>query len=942
MKMGIIFQWFQHNLDMIFFIFGLTFVLFGIILTVVGLLKIFNLKAKEKLDDAVNIEKSKMKELQETSVSRTYMNNIIDSMIDTLVVLTPRAAIMTVNRAACNLLDYKEEELIGKPIDIIFDEKVFFKGDSLAELFKNGSLLNIEKTYLSKDDRKIPMVCSISILHDKGGNIDGIVCVGQDVTERKMMYEQLEASLFESNQKSVYIENIIASIIDSIIVVDLECIIIKTNNAACSILGYKDTELLGQSIGLVFEDELKEGIYDLMTVGSVERSYRTKAGLSIPVLFSGSILSDSNGKVIGLACVAQDITKIKNLEKELKEHVTHMEDMVAERTSEIVKVNKVLECSLSDIGTAKAFSENIINSMFEILIILDKDEKIVEVNPAALKALGFSQKELIGLYLHELVPFEEKKFLSSFINQELKIHLSPDDEKETLSKSGTISKIETIMVSKDGKNISVILSASLMRNESDGTLEGIICTASDITTRKKMEDNIRNNYQLQSAINSLLIIGFNDNPLSEQLNDALKIILDKFTPQLTQGAIFMALPEDEVLYMEAQANLPDALVSMCSKVSFGNCLCGKAARTNQLIFTDHIDDQHENQFENITPHGHYCVPISKGEKVLGIIMLHLTIGHEKSKAEEIFLISAARTLAEIIVRRQSEKQLKEAKDILELKNDELNIAYDKLKHAQVKLIHNEKMASIGTLAAGVAHEINNPLAFIISNLNTLTRFEGKINKYLSELKYLTLDMDNNVNEPIRTLEKSSKIDFVMENFGGLLEDSIDGAERIKKIVIGLQGFARKDAFVQEYADINEGIEKTLSIVWNRLKYKVNVIKEYGELPKIKCYVDQLNQVFMNLLVNAADAIENKGDIKISTFKSNGHINVSISDTGSGISDENLKDIFSPFFTTKEVGKGTGLGLSISYDIVKEHKGDIEVKSEIGVGTTFIIKIPIET
>ncbi|MBF0472633.1 MAG: hypothetical protein HQK93_02720, partial [Nitrospirae bacterium] len=160
------------------------------------------------------------------------------------------------------------------------------------------------------------------------------------------------------------------------------------------------------------------------------------------------------------------------------------------------------------------------------------------------------------------------------------------------------------MVSKDGQKISVILSASLMQNENDDTFQGIICTAQDITARIKMENNIKSTYQLQSAINSLLLIGFMDHSLSEQLNDALGIILNMFSPTLTQGAIFMASPVDEVLFLQAHENLPDKLVSMCSKVSFGHCLCGQAAKTNQLIFTDQIDDHHDNLYENTPPHGH--------------------------------------------------------------------------------------------------------------------------------------------------------------------------------------------------------------------------------------------------------------------------------------------------------------------------------------------------
>ena len=193
---------------------------------------------------------------------------------------------------------------------------------------------------------------------------------------------------------------------------------------------------------------------------------------------------------------------------------------------------------------------------------------------------------------------------------------------------------------------------------------------------------------------------------------------------------------------------------------------------------------------------------------------------------------------------------------------------------------------------------------------------------------------------LEEIRNKLKLDYVLNDITPLIEESLNGAARVTRIVQNLKSFSRVDHAEYTAADINECIESTLNIVWNELKYKSTVEKEYGELPLTKCYPQQLNQVFMNLLVNAAQAIEKEGIIKIKTWSADGAIHISISDTGAGIPEEKINKIFDPFYTTKEVGKGTGLGLSISYDIVKKHNGEIHVRSEIGTGTEFLIHIPV--
>lgn len=287
------------------------------------------------------------------------------------------------------------------------------------------------------------------------------------------------------------------------------------------------------------------------------------------------------------------------------------------------------------------------------------------------------------------------------------------------------------------------------------------------------------------------------------------------------------------------------------------------------------------------------------------------------------------------------EQFNNMMNVLAVRSNELENAYSELKATQAQILQREKMASIGQLAAGVAHEINNPMGFITSNLGTLDKYVHKFTDYIdAQAEALAPFTSEEVLSKLQDIRKKLKLDYIMEDIGKLIEESQEGADRVKKIVQNLKTFSRVDQAEYKPADINECIESTLNIVWNELKYKTTVEKEYEELPMIKCYPQQLNQVFMNLLVNAAQAIEKQGTIRIKTWNGDGSVNISISDTGSGIPEDKLNRIFEPFYTTKPVGQGTGLGLSITYDIVKKHKGEISVESEPGKGTVFKIKIPV--
>ena len=265
-----------------------------------------------------------------------------------------------------------------------------------------------------------------------------------------------------------------------------------------------------------------------------------------------------------------------------------------------------------------------------------------------------------------------------------------------------------------------------------------------------------------------------------------------------------------------------------------------------------------------------------------------------------------------------------------------------LHNAHSQLLQSEKMASIGQLAAGVAHEINNPIGYVHSNLGSLGKYIDNLFAIVSAYEAAEGDYQpgSACLPRLQAVKKQFDLAFLREDIPALLTESRDGITRVKKIVQDLKDFSHVDEAEWQTTDLHQGLDSTLNIVWNELKYKVEVVKEYGNLPEIECIPSQLNQVFMNLFVNAGHAIETRGTLTIRTGAEAEQVWVEIADSGKGIAPEHLTRIFEPFFTTKPVGKGTGLGLSLSYGIIQKHHGRIEVESAPGMGTTFRVWLPV--
>ncbi len=294
-------------------------------------------------------------------------------------------------------------------------------------------------------------------------------------------------------------------------------------------------------------------------------------------------------------------------------------------------------------------------------------------------------------------------------------------------------------------------------------------------------------------------------------------------------------------------------------------------------------------------------------------------------------------LTEAETRERYVKELEEKNQVLETLNREL-------RETQAQLIQSEKMASLGQLVAGVAHELNNPISFVYANMKQLEHYTRAI----KELLHLLSNAENNqltteeLRAALQELDQKYDLHFIESDLSNLIEESLQGSQRVKDVVLNLRNFSRLDEAEFKDVDLHEGLEATLTLISNELKNRITVHKDYGQLPPIYCNPGNLNQVFMNLLINAAQAIEKKGNIWISTRVEDDQVVIIIKDDGKGIPQEVQDKIFDPFFTTKPVGKGTGLGLSICYNIIRKHRGTISVDSQPGRGSRFTVRLPIRT
>jgi two-component system, NtrC family, sensor kinase len=343
-------------------------------------------------------------------------------------------------------------------------------------------------------------------------------------------------------------------------------------------------------------------------------------------------------------------------------------------------------------------------------------------------------------------------------------------------------------------------------------------------------------------------------------------------------------------------------------------------------------------------HSAMCWPLRVSGRTIGAVAVNRAADSPRYTVDDLDQGQALTSLLALVMANHS-MHVERDNRILELStlNATMQRINSMLEEAQDQVIQSEKLASIGQLSAGVAHEINNPLAFALSNLSSLESYLAQLFALLGA--YIDADEKLGATAPpplgaVRALRQQTDFAFLRDDTAALVSESRDGLLRVKRIVQDLRDFSRGGAEeVWQAIDVHKALDSTLNIVHGEFKYKANIVRDYGELPEIECMPSRLNQVFLNLLVNAGQSIDDNGTITVSTGTDGTDAWICVADTGCGIAAEDLSRIFDPFFTTKPVGMGTGLGLSVSHAIMHKHSGRIEVSSELGHGTRFTVRLP---
>lgn len=417
----------------------------------------------------------------------------------------------------------------------------------------------------------------------------------------------------------------------------------------------------------------------------------------------------------------------------------------------------------------------------------------------------------------------------------------------------------------------------------------------------------------------------------------------------SSGTLALINEDKTSLVIIAGIHLPEHVIGKI--VPFGKGVMGWVAQQGEpvLLNGDISKDPRfarlaeSREGEQRRPSSAICWPLRIEGQVVGAMSLNRSTVEPPFTEQDIAEGAPIISLMTLVI-ENTRLQVHRQQQIDELGrlNTELKNINRRFEEAQNQLLQSEKMASIGQLAAGVAHEINNPIGFVNSNLTVLQTYIHNLMRVMESYAQTEslLPVESEAYTHLCQVKQEIDVNFLWKDINDLLTESQEGVMRVRKIVQDLKEFSHVDHTEWQKTDLHRGLDSTLNIVRNEIRYKAEIVKQYGELPQVECLSSQINQVFMNLLVNAAQAIEERGVITLRTGTTGDDVWVEIEDTGKGIAPEHVGRIFEPFFTTKPVGKGTGLGLSLSWGIVQRHGGHLEVRSKVNAGTCFRLTLPV--
>jgi PAS domain S-box-containing protein len=648
-------------------------------------------------------------------------------------------------------------------------------------------------------------------------------------------------------------------------------------------------------VGQIVYQAVRKGV-----VGTVETRWVRKDGEVLDVHL-GAAAIDLNDPSSRVVFTATDITMQKRAETELRESEARFRALFNDSPVALVEMDgsavreELAALRSSGVTDLSKYLDDHTDKARQLMSLV----KLLHVNKATLRLYEASDEENYKKAFEKLITRMPNGLLR--------------DDVLTIAEMDSDLEREYISVTTRGREIYLASRWTVTPGyeESHGK---ILVSFTDITRRKETEDALRESQlQLSDAADLAHIAYWEADPESEEF-----IFNDPFY------ALFGTTAEREGGYRMALNDYPTRFVHPDDLERYYRHVKKTDADLPDLVQLGHRIVRRDGEVRHILNRARF-------------------VKDATGRITKIYGINQ-----DITERKLAEERLQELLSELELKNRELEAAYADLKTSHRQILQQEKMASIGVLAAGVAHEINNPMGFIISNLNSLQKYTERLHQYVSiqsdAIEALSQHGNGATESTLaRTAEsrRSLKIDYILDDSESLVKESLEGADRVKRIVQDLKSFSRVDGTEIAPTDINKVLESTINIVWNELKHKATLKKEYGDVPPVPGNHGQLSQVFMNIFVNAVQAIPDHGEIAVRTWADGSRIHVAISDTGCGIPEDQMSRLFEPFYTTKEIGQGTGLGLSIAYDIVKKHHGEIEARSTVGQGTTFTVTFPLE-
>ena len=577
-----------------------------------------------------------------------------------------------------------------------------------------------------------------------------------------------------------------------------------------------------------------------------------------------------------------------------------------------VDLSDVMHVQGSLLGMTKMLSQIIDGAPVPSLVI-DKYHRVTHWNTACERMTGIKRNEVLGTRDGWKAFYREQRpLLADMIVDGVDEATMQSFYGVAMDRSATIAggvEVEAFFPSFGASGKWLFFTAAPLY-DADGQVIGAIETLQDVTARRNSEEELlRHRNELEEIV--------------KQRSAELAVTARELKLFVARSPIGVAYTSGGVIQ-----RVNPAMAEMFGYA--GPDLIGRPARSVYLSDGDHAS------------FGRYAGPLlSQGEPIHSEMWMRHADGHPIWVQIDGHVADMTDTARGTWWMMQDRSDIRDAQLQLQARINQLDAMNHQLEEAQNQLLQQDKMASIGQLAAGVAHEINNPIGFVSSNLNTLRQYVNSLFS-LGEAcdAALAAPSDATLASALAQKREEVEIDFLREDLPLLLDECADGLGRVKKIVQDLKDFSRVDHSDWQEADLNVGLESTLNVVRHEVKYKAEVIKHLAPLPPVMCLAAQLNQVFMNLIVNAAHAIVDQGTITLLSGVEQEWVWVQVEDTGSGMSAEVQRRIFEPFFTTKDVGKGTGLGMSLSFSIIQKHGGAIQVRSAVGQGTAIRIWLPV--